>query len=145
MRKISAAKSEASSPPVPARISRMTFFSSLGSLGSSRTLSSSSRAGSRGSSAAISSCGHGAQVGVGFGEHGARFGQALAHLLEFAVLLDGRLRFRAALGRLFWYFSWSLRTSGRRELRLQLVVALFHLFQAIDHHDPLRGFQVLEQ
>ena len=55
MRKISAAKSEASSPPVPARISRMTFFSSLGSLGNSSTLISSSRAGSRGASWAISS------------------------------------------------------------------------------------------
>ena len=41
--------------PVPARISRITFFSSLGSLGSSRTLSSSSSAAARGSSAAISS------------------------------------------------------------------------------------------
>ncbi len=40
MRKISAANSVASSPPVPARISSTTFFSSLGSLGSSRILSS---------------------------------------------------------------------------------------------------------
>src|SRR2546427_66684 len=33
MRRISAANSDASSPPVPARISRITFFSSFGSLG----------------------------------------------------------------------------------------------------------------
>ena len=38
MRNSSAAKSEASSPPVPARISTITFFSSLGSLGISRHL-----------------------------------------------------------------------------------------------------------
>ncbi len=42
MRKRSAAKRRASSPPVPARISRRTFLSSLGSLGSSRTRRSSS-------------------------------------------------------------------------------------------------------
>ena len=42
MRKISAANSVASSPPVPARISSTTFFSSCGSLGSSRIFSSSS-------------------------------------------------------------------------------------------------------
>ena len=40
MRKSSAAKSAASSPPVPARISTITFLSSLGSLGSSRRFSS---------------------------------------------------------------------------------------------------------
>src|SRR5690348_992466 len=40
MRTISAAKSVASSPPVPARISRITFFSSFGSVGISRSLSS---------------------------------------------------------------------------------------------------------
>src|SRR5688572_3774873 len=42
MLKSSAAKSAASSPPVPARISSSTFFSSLGSFGISRTLISSS-------------------------------------------------------------------------------------------------------
>src|SRR5262245_40284916 len=56
MRNISAAKSVASSPPVPARISRSTFFSSLGSLGISRTLSSDSTAASRASRWASSSC-----------------------------------------------------------------------------------------
>jgi hypothetical protein len=50
MRKISAAKSEASSPPVPARISRMTFFSSFGSFGSSFSFRSSSILGRRSSS-----------------------------------------------------------------------------------------------
>src|SRR5437016_11739519 len=56
MRNISAAKSVASSPPVPARISRMTFFSSLGSLGRSRSLISSSTAATRASSFSSSSC-----------------------------------------------------------------------------------------
>ncbi len=37
MRSSSAANSPASSPPAPARISRMTFLSSIGSRGSSRT------------------------------------------------------------------------------------------------------------
>ena len=145
MRKISAAKSEASSPPVPARISRITFFSSLGSLGSSSTLSSSSRAAARGSSAAISSCAISAQLGVAFGEHGARIGQALAHLLQLAVLLHRSLhlaqRFRDLL--VFFVVVEDLR---QRELRLHLVVALLHLFQSIDDHMPaLRGFYVLDE
>ena len=44
MRNISAANSDDSSPPVPARISRMTLRSSLGSLGNSKSLRSSSAA-----------------------------------------------------------------------------------------------------
>ena len=44
IRKRSSAKRPASSPPVPARISRKTFFSSFGSFGSSSTFSRSSRA-----------------------------------------------------------------------------------------------------
>ena len=39
MRTISAANNVASSPPVPARISRITFFSSFGSVGISKSLS----------------------------------------------------------------------------------------------------------
>ena len=50
MRKRSAANSAASSPPVPARISRMTFLASLGSFGTSSTLSSASSASRRASS-----------------------------------------------------------------------------------------------
>src|SRR6185369_39123 len=55
MRNRSATKSAASSPPVPARISRMTFFSSLGSLGINRILSSCSSASRRLSSVFSSS------------------------------------------------------------------------------------------
>src|SRR5690348_1637716 len=47
MRKSSAANSAASSPPVPARTSRMAFFSSASSLGRSSVLTCSSRIGSR--------------------------------------------------------------------------------------------------
>ncbi len=56
MRKISYANNVASSPPVPARISSTTFFSSLGSLGSSRTFRSSSICTRVGSIRTISSC-----------------------------------------------------------------------------------------
>src|SRR5271168_5225335 len=52
MRKSSPAKSEASSPPVPARISRITFLSSLGSFGSIRNFRSRSTISRR----AVSSC-----------------------------------------------------------------------------------------
>src|ERR1022692_2192710 len=55
MRKTSAANNVASSPPVPARISNTTFLSSLGSLGSSRTLISCSMRASSGSRRAASS------------------------------------------------------------------------------------------
>src|SRR5579872_4074681 len=55
MRKISEANRVASSPPVPARISSTTFFSSFGSLGSRRTFSSSSMRVNSGSSCAASS------------------------------------------------------------------------------------------
>src|SRR5258708_6762140 len=56
IRNRSAAKSDASSPPVPARISRMMFLASFGSFGTSRILMSASRASRRASSAFISSC-----------------------------------------------------------------------------------------
>ena len=56
MRKISAANSAASSPPVPARISRRTFFSSFGSFGMSSSGISASRASRFASSACSSSC-----------------------------------------------------------------------------------------
>ena len=55
MRKTSPANSAASSPPVPARISSRTFFSSLGSLGISSGGISASRASRRASSARSSS------------------------------------------------------------------------------------------
>ena len=55
MRKRSPAKSAASSPPTPPRISTMTFFASFGSLGRSRIGSSRSNDSSRGRSSAISS------------------------------------------------------------------------------------------
>ena len=47
MRNRSDAKSAASSPPVPARISSTTFLASFGSLGTSRTLMSASSASRR--------------------------------------------------------------------------------------------------
>ena len=55
MRNRSPAKSAASSPPVPPRISMMAFFESCGSLGMSSSLISSSMRTMAGSSSAISS------------------------------------------------------------------------------------------
>ena len=138
MRKISAAKSEASSPPVPARISRMTFFSSLGSLGSSKTLRSSSRACVARLERGDLFLRHGAQVGVALGQHGARVGQALANLLELAVFFDGSFDFAQRFGGLLVVLV-VVQDFRQRELRLQFVVALLHLFQAIDHGIPCRS------
>src|SRR5688572_7285739 len=56
MRNKSDANSAASSPPVPARISRTTFFSSFGSFGTRRTLISASSTSRRASSEESSSC-----------------------------------------------------------------------------------------
>src|SRR5580692_1824197 len=56
MRNSSPAKREASSPPVPARISRITFLSSFGSFGSIRNFSSRSTVSRRPSSSRSSSC-----------------------------------------------------------------------------------------
>ena len=100
MRKTSAANSEASSPPVPARISRITFFSSLGSLGSSSNFSSSSSAAARGSSAAISSCAIARMSASLSASMLARFRQPFAHLLQLAILLHRRLNLAQRLGSL---------------------------------------------
>jgi hypothetical protein len=56
MRKRSEANSAASSPPVPARISSTTFFSSFGSFGTSSTFISARSVSRRCSSDASSSC-----------------------------------------------------------------------------------------
>src|SRR6185436_8116912 len=56
MRNRSEANSAASSPPVPARISRMMFLASFGSFGTSRTFISASSASRRCVSSVISSC-----------------------------------------------------------------------------------------
>ncbi len=76
--------------------------------------------------------GHGAHVGIALGEHGARFGQPLLHLLQLAKLLDRRFNFAQRLGRLLIFFV-VVNDLGQRKLRLQVVVALLHLFQTIDH------------
>ena len=55
MRYSSAANNDASSPPAPARISMMIFFSSLGSFGVSRMNNSSSNSVNRASVSVISS------------------------------------------------------------------------------------------
>ena len=76
MRNRSAANRAASSPPVPARISSRMFLSSLGSLGSSRTLSCSSSSLCSASSVPCSSPGQLAHLGIAL--QLARLVQALA-------------------------------------------------------------------
>ena len=80
--------------------------------------------------------GHGAQVGVGLGQHGACFDEALLHLLQFAILFDGLFDLAKRLGGLLIFFV-VVQHFGQRELRLQVVVALLHLFQTIEHCDLL--------
>ena len=63
----------------------------------------------------------------------ARFGQALADLLQLAVLFDGRFDLAQRLGDLLVALV-VVEDLGQRELRLHFVVALLHLFQAIDDH-----------
>src|SRR5215475_2586723 len=118
MRNISAAKSVASSPPVPARISSTTFFSSLGSLGTSSILSSFSVAASRSSRRVNSSCAY-------------AFSSASDSSLIIA-LLSSIPRCRSLYSRyfstisesslcafaVFWYFDESLITSGDARARV---------------------------
>ena len=136
MRKISAAKSEASSPPVPARISRIDVLLVVGILGQQQHLELFF---DRGFGAGLECgdlfLGHGAQVGIGLGQHGARFGEALLHLLQFAILLHRLFDLAERLGGLL-IFLVVVDDLGQRELRLQVVVALLHLFQAINHCAP---------
>ena len=99
MRKSSAAKSAASSPPVPARISTMTLFSSLGSLGSSSSFSSRSTISLRATSCFSSSCASLLHFGIfGFADHLVRAGQIFFDLLELAMLLDDLFELGVLLG-----------------------------------------------
>ncbi len=106
----------------------MTFFSSLGSLGSSRTLSSSSTLGD-----ALLQL---VQLVFGVGQHlgiGLVLGQSLALLdaagqvFVLAILFDHRLQFAVRLGGLLI----TLRVGddvGRRQRLIQLFVFRFDLF-----------------
>ncbi len=83
--------------------------------------------------------GHGAQVGVGLSEHGARVAQPLLHLLQLAILLDGLFNLAQRL-RGLGVALVVVDDFRQRELRLQFRVALLHLFQTIQHDNlPLRG------
>src|SRR5215469_2136268 len=118
MRKISAAKSVASSPPVPARISSTMFFSSLGSLGTSRILSSSPTLARRSSSRVSSSW--------AYSRNSASDSSAIIALLSsiprcrslysryFSTISESSLCAFAV----FWYFDESLITSGDARARV---------------------------
>ena len=113
----------------------MTFFSSLGSLGSSRTLSSSSTL--AGVARAVEFVlGHGAHVGVGVGEHGFGFGDAGLDLAVLAELFDGGLHVAVLLGDgLVFFWSW---TTGSGHLVAEVFVAGFELVEAVEHWTYLR-------
>ena len=76
--------------------------------------------------------GHGAHLGVAFGEQGAGFGQRLAHLLQLAELHHRSFKIAERLARLLVFFA-VVDHLRQRELVAQLIVALLHLFQTIDH------------
>ncbi len=76
----------------------MMFLSSLGSLGRRRTLSSSSTSARRGSRVEEFFLGHGADVGVGFGEHGFGVGDAGLDGAVLAEFFDGGLHVAVLLG-----------------------------------------------
>ena len=94
----SAANSAASSPPVPARISSMTFFSSLGSFGTSSTLISASRASWRPPSVPSSSSRQLGQLRVAGPDHLLGLGDLLEDGLVAAEVLDERLDLGERLG-----------------------------------------------
>ena len=148
MRKISAANSVASSPPVPARISSTTFFSSFGSLGSSRTFSSSFTAVMRSRVAASLFL----RVRPHLGDRSRR---------RACALLSSMPRFRSLYSRyfstiveislcafaVFWYRAESLTISGeasasvsvlRISLRFDLIVQTFFLGRCAPHRPKSR-------
>ena len=116
MRNTSATNSDASSPPVPARISRMTFFSSFGSFGRSMILSSSSRAVACSSRRVNSSCAMAASSGS------LSFSMPLASTMPWFAcfssryLLTAASRSRCAFA-VLWYFCWSVTICGSANWR----------------------------
>ena len=112
----------------------MTFFSSIGILGQQQDLDFFFDGGGARLERGDLFLGHGAHVGVGFGQHGAGFGEPLLHLLQLAVLLYRLFDFAQGLGGLL-IFLVVVDHFGQRELRLQVVVALLHLFQTINHFE----------
>ena len=98
MRKRSAANSAASSPPVPARISRRMFFSSLGSFGSSRILQALLQPLLLAGQLALFLARHVAHLGILL--HLARLVDALAELAVLAQRLDQLAQVRVLLGEL---------------------------------------------
>ena len=76
--------------------------------------------------------GHGAEFGVALREHGAGFGETLTDLLEFAIFCDGGLKLaQGAAG--FLILLVVADDLGHAHLHGELVVALLHLFQTINH------------
>ena len=117
----------------------MTFFSSLGSFGNQQDLDFFFN----GSGARLQRgnlfLGHRAHIGVCLGQHRARLRQALLHLLQFAILLHRLFNFAQRLGGLLILLV-VVDHLRQRKLRLQIVVPLLHLFQAIKHFEsPCRA------
>ena len=129
MRNSSPAKSAASSPPVPARISTITFFSSFGSFGSSRTFSSRSTVSLRAASCFSSSSAicfiSGSSASS---DHLLRAREFLIELLPLAVFFDhlGKLRMPP---RELLVIRRIVQNFRRRKLRGHFDVAVFNLIE----------------
>ena len=122
MRSSSAANSAASSPPAPARISTMTFRSSLGSRGRSETLRSSTSWVSRVSSSAISSRARSLHLVVGLRvPHLPRARELGADVAELPVGGDDRLQARELAAQRAELVGVGMDL-GRGQLRGHLVV-----------------------
>ncbi len=76
--------------------------------------------------------GHGAHLRIALGQHRARIGQSLAHLHQVAIFLNRLLDFAQRSAGLL-ILLMVIDDFGLRKLRRKLFVALFHLFQTIDH------------
>ena len=129
MRKSSPAKSEASSPPVPARISRITFLSSFGSLGSSSNFSSRSTVSRRRFELVLFVVRHLLHFGVvRFRQHLLGALQAFLDFLPLAVFRHHFGHLRVRLGELLVTRRIVVHF-GRGKLLRQLVVARLDLFE----------------
>ena len=132
IRNSSPANSAASSPPVPARISSMTFFSSFGSFGMSRTFSSASRA-SRLAPSDFSSVRARSRMSASPAPASSSVcAMSLDDRLVLAEALDERLDLGQRLGVLPVLRRLALHFA-RAEQPHQLLVALFFRRQLIEH------------
>ena len=109
-----------------------TFLSSLGSLGSSRTLRASSSSLQPGLEGGELFLGHGLHFGVGLGEHGLGVGDGLLRLAVGAEGFDRGLQVAVLLGDGLELLLVG-EQAGIAELAAEVFIAGFNLVEAVKH------------